>query len=79
MCLKCFKGMFSPNVIWHLFRDTSAVILQRKSEIAGDIFAPALEMPIRSILLKYQEIEVQRPTFTDEDSNILHRRSFEWY
>ena len=43
------------------------VILQKKSEIVGEIFSPALENAIRSILLKYQEIEVQMQTFTDKD------------
>ena len=31
------------------------------------IFSPALEMQFWSILLKYQEIDVQIQTFTDKD------------
>ena len=61
-----------------LFLDTSAVILRKKSEIVGEIFSSS-ENAIWSILLKYQETDVQIQTFTDENSNILHSCFFERY
>ena len=50
-----------------------------KSEIVGENFFSSSGKAIWSIVLKYQEIDVQIQTFTDEDWNILHSRSFEWY
>ena len=32
------KGIFNPNALAQLFLDTSAVILQKKSEIDGEDF-----------------------------------------
>ena len=48
-----------------LFLDTSAVILRKKSEIVAENFSSS-ENAIWSILLKYQEIDVQIQTFTDK-------------
>ena len=42
-----------------LFLSTSAVISQKKSEIVGGNFFTALKTKFWSILLKYQEIDVQ--------------------
>ena len=46
-----------------LFPDTSAIILQEKSEIIGEFFSSS-KNAIWPILLKYQEIDVQIQTFT---------------
>ena len=48
-----------------LFLNTSAVILKEKSEIVGGNLFPALKNAIWSILLKYQETDVQIQAFTD--------------
>ena len=58
---------------------TSAVILQKKSEIVGGNFFSSSENATWSILLKYQEIDVQIQAFTDENWNILHSCFFEQY
>ena len=50
-----------------LFLNTSAVILQKKSEIVGGNFFSSSENAIWSNLLKYQEIDVQTQAFTDEN------------
>ena len=42
-------------------------------------FFSSSENAIWSILLKYQEIDVQIQTFTDENWNILHGYFFERY
>ena len=42
-------------------------------------FFPSSENAIWSILLKYQEIDVQIQTFTDENWNILQSYFFERY
>ena len=49
-----------------LFLDTSTVILQEKSEIDGEHFSSS-ENKVWSIVLKYQEIDVQIQVFTDEN------------
>ena len=49
-----------------LFLNTPAIISQRKSEIVGGIFSSSGNA-IWSILLKYQEIEMQIQAFTDEN------------
>ena len=53
-----------------LFLNTSAVISQKKSEIVGGNFFSS-ENAIWSILLKYQEIDMQIQAFTDENLNSL--------
>ena len=64
---KIYQGNFQSSCrLAQLFLDTSAVILQKKSEIVGEIFASS-ENAIWSILLKYQVIDVQIQTFTDEN------------
>ena len=50
-----------------LFLSTSAVILQKKSEIVGENFFSSSENAIWSILLKYQEIAVQIQAFIDKN------------
>ena len=64
---KIYQGNFqSLHRLAQLFLDTSAVILRKKSEIVREIFSSS-ENAILSILLKYQEIDVQIQTFTDEN------------
>ena len=41
--------------------------LTGKIEIVKELFSPALEMQLFSILLKCQEIDMQMQTFTDEN------------
>ena len=50
-----------------LFLVISAVILREKREIVGENFFPSSENAIWPILLKYQEIDVQIQTFTNEN------------
>ena len=38
-------------------------------------FFPSSENAIWSILLKYQEVDVQIQAFTDENGNILHKKT----
>ena len=64
---KMYQGMFSPNVIWQSnflipwqsFHGKRAKLLQKFFSSSGNA--------IYSILWKYQEIELQIQTFTDED------------
>ena len=61
---KIYQGNFQSLCrLAQLFLNTSAVILRKKSEIVGENFFLTLKM----ILLKYQEIDVQIQTFTDEN------------
>ena len=63
-CLKYIKRIFNPYaILTQLFIDTSAVILGKKSEIVGEIFFSSKN----AICSKYEEIDVQRQTFTDEN------------
>ena len=74
---KIYQGNFQSSCrLAQLFFDTSAVILRKKSEIVEEIFSGSGNA-IWSILLKYQEIDVQIQIFTDEDLNILHSCFFE--
>ena len=60
---KIYQGNFQSLCrLAQLFLDTSAVILRKISEIFS-----SSENAIWSILLKYQEIDVQIQTFTDEN------------
>ena len=64
---KIYQGNFQSLCrLAQLFLDTSAVILRKKSEIIEKIFSSS-ENAIWSILLKYQEIDVEIQTFTDEN------------
>ena len=64
---KIYQGNFQSSYrLGQLFLNTSAVILQKKSEIVGGIFSSS-ENAIWSILLKYQEIDVQIQAFTHEN------------
>ena len=66
--LKYIKGVFNPNALLaQLLLDTLAVILKKKSEIVGENFFQALKKQFWSILLKYQETDVQIQTFTGEN------------
>ena len=58
--------MFNPNIVWHSDFLYLCSYFPEKERNA-----------ILLILLKYQEIDVQIQTFTDEDSNISHTCSFE--
>ena len=65
---KIYKGNFQSLCrLAQLFLNTSAVILQKKSEIVGENFVSSSENAIWSILLKYQKIDVQIQAFTDEN------------
>ena len=65
---KIYQGNFlSLCRLTQLFLDTSAIILGKKNEIVGENFFSSSENAIWSILLKYQEIDVQIQTFTDEN------------
>ena len=69
---KIYQGNFQSLCrLAQLFLSTLAVILQKKSEIVGRNFSNS-ENASLSILLKYQEIDVQIQAFTDENWNILH-------
>ena len=64
---KIYQGNFQSLCrLAQLFLDTSTVILWKKSEIVGETFSSSGNA-ICSILWKYQEIDVQIQTFTDED------------
>ena len=76
---KIYQGNFQSLCrLAQLFLNTSAVILQKKTEIVGGNFSSS-ENAICSILLKYQEIDVQIQAFTDDTLNILHSCFFERY
>ena len=64
---KIYQGSFQSLChLAQLFLNTSAVILQKKSDKVGGNFSSS-ENAIWSILLKYQEIDVQIQAFTDEN------------
>ena len=76
---KIYQGNFQSSWrLTQLFRDTSAVILQKEQNRWRKFFSSS-ENAIWSILLKYQEIDVQIQTFTDVNWNILHSCFFERY
>ena len=76
---KIYQGNFQSLCrLAQLFLDTSAVVLRKRAKSLEKIF-PSSEHAIWSILLKYQEIDVQIQTFTDENWNILHSNLFERY
>ena len=53
--------------------------VKEKSEIVGENFFSRSESVIWSILLKYQEIDVQIQTFADKNGIILHSCFIERY
>ena len=62
---KIYQGNFQSLCrLAQLFLNTSAVILQKKSEIVGENFFPALKMQFGRF---YLEIDVQMQAFTDEN------------
>ena len=64
---KIYQGNFQSLCrLAQSFLNTSAVILQKKSESLEEIFSSS-ENAIWSILLRYQEIDVQIQAFTDEN------------
>ena len=70
---KIYPGNFqSAYRLAQSFLDTSAVMSQKNGEIGWRKFFSSSENAFWSILLKYQEIDVQIQTFTDENGNILH-------
>ena len=77
---KIYQGNFQSLCrLPQLFLNTSAVILQKKpAKSLKEIFSSS-ESAIWSILLKYQEIDVQIQAFPDENCNILQSWIFEWY
>ena len=59
---KIYQGNFQSLCrLAQLFLDTSAVNLRKKSEIVGENFFSSSENAVWSILLKYQEIDVNMP------------------
>ena len=61
------KGNFQSLCrLAQLFLETSAVILRKRAKSLEKIFSGS-ENAIWSILLKYQEIDVQIQTFTNEN------------
>ena len=65
---KIYQGNFQSLCrLAQLFVNTSAVILQKKSEIVGENFFSSSENAIWSILLTSKEIDVQIQAFTDEN------------
>ena len=78
---KIYQGNFQSLCrLPQLCLDTSAVILRKKSEIVSwRKFFCSSENAIWSILLKYEEIDVQIQTFTDKNRNILRSCSFVRY
>ena len=76
---KIYQGNFQSQCrLAQLFLHNSAIILRKKSEIVGEFFS-SRGKAIWSILLTYQETDVQTETFNDESWNIIHTCSFEWF
>ena len=64
---KIYQGNFQSLCgLAKLFLDTWGVIFTEKERNRWRNFLPALKMQFWPILLKYQEINVQIQTFTDE-------------
>ena len=77
--IKYIERMFCLNVIWHSYFLIPRQSFNREKTKSMEKFFLQLWNAIWSILLKYQEMYVQIQTFTNEDWNILHSCSFEWY
>ena len=62
------KEIFNPNAAWYsYFLIPRQSFYEKKSEIIGEKFFSSSGNAIWSILLKYQEIDMQIQAFTDED------------
>ena len=66
-CLKNIKGIFSPYAVWHSFFSIPLQSFYRKRAKSLEEIFSSSENAIWSILLKYQEIDVQIQAFTDEN------------
>ena len=66
-CLKYIKGVFNPYAIWHsYFLIPWQSFYGKRAKSLETIFSSS-ENAIWSILLNYQEIDVQIQTFTDRN------------
>ena len=66
-CLKYIKGIFSPHAVWHCCFLIPLQSFHRKRAKSLEKIFSSSENAIWSILLKYQEIDVQIQTFTDKN------------
>ena len=74
---KLYQRDFSPNAVWHsYFLKPWQSFYEKRTKSLEKIFSNSRNA-IWSILLKYQEIDVQIQIFTDEGRNILHNCSFD--
>ena len=65
--LKYINGIFSPYAIWHCYFSIPQQSFYRKRVKSLEEIFYSFENAIWSILLKYQEIDVQIQAFTDEN------------
>ena len=66
-CLKYIKGIFSPYAVWYsYFSIPRQSFFRKRAKSLEEIFSSS-ENVIWSILLKYQEIDVQIQAFTAEN------------
>ena len=65
--LKYIKGIFNPYAVWHSYFLIPRQSFYRKRAKSLEKFFSSSENAIWSILLKYQEIDVQIQTFIDEN------------
>ena len=66
-CLKYIKGIFSTRAVWHCcFLIPPQSFYKTRAKSMEKIFSSS-KNAIWSISLKYQEIDVQIQTFTDEN------------
>ena len=61
------KGIFSPYAVWHSYFSIPRQSFQREKAKSLEEFFSSSGNAIWSILLKYQEIEMQIQAFTDEN------------
>ena len=61
------KGIFNPYAVWHSYFLIPLESFYGKRAKSLENFFSNSENAIWSILLKYQEIDVQIQTFTDEN------------
>ena len=76
---KICEGNFQSYAVWHSYFSIPRQSFHRKRAKSLEEFFFSFENAIWSILLKYQEIDVQIQAFTDENWNILHSCFFERY
>ena len=69
----------NTNAIWHSYFLIHWQSFYQKQRNRRRKYFSSSENAIWSILLKYQEIDMQIQTFTDEDRNILDSCSFDRY